>query len=225
MSEHGLRPSDRVKLRIISQLEASKQFLVILIGLAVANAVAEKLKYSLDGSVLGLRIMSRDAALDQIPTRVLFAGNDPVYNLLFNTEAAHVDLFVLLVFFVYVTRFFFNNYTYLSEYYGESAIDAMGNARSSLLSLKLSSTFDLALSVFTGIIICLISMVLTPRRIVVLIGFVVLHYIVDGALLAVSTVRTLMNVEDPAGATDTSRKKLLSYRAACWISNRGITPG
>jgi predicted anti-sigma-YlaC factor YlaD len=75
------------------------------------------------------------------------------------------------------------------------------------------------LSVFTGIIICLISMVLTPRRIVVLVGFVVLHYIVDGALLAVSTVRTLMNVEDPAGATDTSRKKLLSYRAACWIIN------
>ena len=55
MSENGLRPSDRVKLRITSQLEASKQFLVILIGLAVANAVAEKLKYSLDGSVLELR--------------------------------------------------------------------------------------------------------------------------------------------------------------------------
>ena len=131
--------------------------------------------------------------MDQVPTRVLFAGNDAVYDFLFNTEAAHIDSFVLLVFFVYVTRFFFNNYTYLSEYYGESAIEAMGSARSCLMSLKLSSTFDLALSVFTGIIIRLISMYLTPRRIVVLIGFVVLHYIVDGALLA---VKDSANIDD-----------------------------
>lgn len=227
MSNSQPRASDRVKLRITTQLEASKQFLVILIGLAVANAVAEKLKYSLEGSVLGLRATAGDVPLNQFPPQIRFLGNDTLYDVLFNSKPDYTDLFVLFVFFVYVTRFFFNNYTYLSENYGESALRSVGTERAPLLSLKLSSTYDLALSVFTGIIVCLVSMVLAPRRIVILMGFVVLHYIVDGALLFASTARfaspVASNKRSISGATDEiERERLRAKRAAWWIGNNAF---
>ena len=150
--------SNKVKLRIASQLEASKQFLVILIGLSVANAVAEKLKYSFYGSALGLRAVSSDNGSYLLPPKVLIDEDDNLFGLLF-TGAHYLDFIILSVFLIYVTRFFFNNYTYLSEYYGESAIAEIGNEEKSLRALKRASTYDLALSVITGVIMCLISMV------------------------------------------------------------------
>jgi hypothetical protein len=98
--------SNRIKLRITSQLEASKQFLVILIGLAVANAVAEKLKYNFDGSALGLRAVSRDSGSYLLPSKILIDQNDNLYGLLFDFRAHYLDFIVLGIFLIYVTRFF-----------------------------------------------------------------------------------------------------------------------
>jgi hypothetical protein len=203
-------PRERIKLRIQTQLEASKQFLVVLIGLAVTNGVAEKLKYGLDGTGFGLIKMEGIPERREPITNYIVSGSDMLYETMFNGRSSLLNIMVLLVFFLYTTRFFFNNYTYLSEIYGEGSVEVAENEKDKLLSLKFSSLFDLVLSVFTGIIVCLVSMVLTQKRVVILLAFLMLHYIIDALVLGFWTVRTLI--------TDRERNDLrLCWRAGWWI--------
>jgi hypothetical protein len=161
--------SDRKKAKVRSQIsgnvEAAKQFLVVAIGLGLTNSIVEKLRYTIGASQAPVP-----------PGDVGAAAPDPFF---------HFPSFVLFVFGVYAIRFFFNNYLYLHQSYSDYRLDELESEGEPLTPLVFSSGLDLGLSIFTGIIMSIISMTLMEagQRLRYLLIFLIFHYIIDAAVL------------------------------------------
>jgi hypothetical protein len=156
-----LKKKVKIRSHISGNIEAAKQFLVVAIGVGLTNAIVEKLKYAIDANQ---------------PSPQGAVAEDPFF---------HFPSFVLFVFGVYAIRFFFNNYIYLHQSYDDQRLDELEAEGRSLKPLIFSSGLDLGLSIFTGVMMTIISMTLSNKgdRLKYLLIFLVLHYAIDAAVL------------------------------------------
>ena len=154
----------KIRSRISGNVEAAKQFLVVAIGLGLTNSIVEKLKYATD------------------PGPMVNQDNDPFFQF---------PAFVLFVFGVYAIRFFFNNYMYLHQSYDDHRLDELEAKGEDLRRLVFNSYYDLFLSIFTGVIMSVISMTLTEggRRLKVLLILLIFHYLIDAIVLGRNVFR------------------------------------
>ena len=163
--------------RIASKIEAGKQFLVVVIGLGLTSSVAEKLKYALNSQV---KVQwGSDGG----------GGGDGYYISAPNSAFEIVNLVTLGVFLFYALRFFFNNYLYLCQAYEERKLQRCGIDQ--LVTLSGNASLDLILNLFTGVIICLVSMALDPGRLLWLLMLLIVHFVVDFIVFGVTLLRRI----------------------------------
>jgi hypothetical protein len=165
-----------LKSRISFKIEAGKQFLIVVVGLGLTSAVAEKLKYSVAG-LLNVS-WSSDGGGAREGYFVSEAG-DPAFTL--------INLATLGVFLFYAIRFFFHNYLYMCEAYEEGKLRKCTVDQLRILSSNAS--LDLMLNLFTGVVICLVSMALSPHRLFWLLALIVVHFFVDFIVFAITLSR------------------------------------
>jgi hypothetical protein len=191
--EEALR--DNLLSRISFKIEAGKQFLVVVIGLGLTSSVAEKLRYAMDGPVKVNWNTDGAGATDGY----FVSTPDPVFEI--------INLVTLGVFLFYALRFFFNNYLYLCQAYEDRKLKQCSVGQ--LRTLSGNASLDLILNLFTGVIICLVSMMLDPRRQLWLLLLLIIHFVVDFFVLGVTLLRR---------AEENGYRQLL-YRVFGWLAN------
>jgi hypothetical protein len=166
-------------LTIESRIHAAKEFLVIVIGLGLTGAIAEKLKHDV--------------------------GTDHAIG----GEMSGFDLLATAVFVIYASRFFFNNWIYLSDSYSENKLAALSST-DEMRAVLGRARIDLLLNIFTGIIVCVAAMMLYRDRVEWLTLCIVAHYLIDlGALwYTVLNRKDMKNGQEPKMVT-------------AWIINNG----
>jgi hypothetical protein len=97
------------------------------------------------------------------------------------------DIFMLLIFILYGARFFFNNWLYLTIFYDQANLEKL--SEKNLIEALYKSQIDLALNIFTGLIICFVSMTIYADRIPYLLICLTIHYLVDIAMLMYSVIQ------------------------------------
>jgi hypothetical protein len=120
-----------------------------------------------------------------------------------------IGLLALFVFIIYASRFYLNNWIYLSESYDkEELMEKCGIT--DLRGILVNARLDLFASMFTGIVVLIISMMLDKRRFLILLSFLIAHYVVDFYVL----LRNILRRTAEHGVDTTYFK-----RARAWLIN------
>jgi hypothetical protein len=192
-----------LRSRIEYKVEAGKQFLVVVVGLGLTSSISEKLKYGLRDNI-GINWPDPDGLTRGSTTYSISSVHSST---LYDPEFISIDTVCLAIFLFYAIRFFFNNYVYLCQAYDEyklSTLDVIG-----LRHVSFDASLDLLLNLFTGIIICVVSMALDPRRVLYLLLLLIVHYVVDMVILGIIWFRRRKELQ----------AKGIFMRVVIWICN------
>lgn len=202
---HRREVGANMRSRIAFQVEAGKQFLVVVIGLGLTSSIAEKLKYRLGENIIGIN-WSGDTLVNG-ETKYSISSYDNSLSPPFDSEFSSIDTVCLGVFLIYAIRFFFNNYIYLCEAYDTEKLRGLDSDK--LKYISRCAFLDLLLSLFTGVVICIVSMALDVSRTLYLLSLIILHYLIDTIIMGLNAYRRRAELH----------AKRLFLRVALWLVN------